>query len=143
MLEESFPGLKSTKYRIASPVNFNNNCLGWALGDTNRWWEKGRGCYWPDEDIPDDAVEGWITVFEFSGYRKTDTSELEPGFEKVAICAKAGEPTHAARQMSSGRWTSKLGWGHDIEHDTLKSLEGLAYGTVAEILKRERKDRET
>ena len=52
-----------------------------------------------------------------------------------------GAPTHVARQLPSGAWTSKLGDWEDIEHQTLASLEerpgaAPAYGKVARILKR-------
>jgi hypothetical protein len=63
-------------------------------------------------------------------------SGLEVGFEKIALYALPdGEPTHAARQLLSGKWTSKLGRWQDIEHE----LEGLVcdrYGTVKQVLKR-------
>ncbi|MCI0637958.1 MAG: hypothetical protein L0Y72_23715 [Gemmataceae bacterium] len=39
-------------------------------------------------------------------------------------------PTHAARQLPTGRWSSKLGPSEDIEHD-LHALEGEIYGTIA------------
>jgi hypothetical protein len=58
--------------------------------------------------------------------------------EKIAIFADAtGSPTHAARQLTSGRWTSKLGEAEDIEHE-LRAIEGDIYGTVVAILKRPR-----
>jgi hypothetical protein len=61
---------------------------------------------------------------------------LEPGSEKIAVFANAkGVPTHAARQLASGFWTSKLGVSEDIEH-RLRDLEGDIYGTVALIMKR-------
>jgi len=44
-------------------------------------------------------------------------------------------PTHAARQLENGRWTSKLGELEDIEHD-LHHLASGAYGAVVQILKR-------
>jgi hypothetical protein len=43
--------------------------------------------------------------------------------------------THAARQLLSGKWTSKLGRWQDVEHE----LEGLVcdrYGTVKQVMKR-------
>jgi hypothetical protein len=53
---------------------------------------------------------------------------------------KTGIPTHAARQYVDGEfkgeWPSKLGDGYDIRHTTLKGVEGPAYGTVAQIMKR-------
>ena len=47
-----------------------------------------------------------------------------------------GIPTHAARQLRSGRWTSKLGQAEDIEHE-LRALEGAIHGAVVLILKRQ------
>jgi hypothetical protein len=61
---------------------------------------------------------------------------LEVGFEKIALYATPdGEPTHAARQLLNGKWTSKLGRWQDIEHE-LDGLVGELYGTVRRILKR-------
>jgi hypothetical protein len=51
-----------------------------------------------------------------------------PGEEKICLYAKNGKPTHAARQLSNGRWTSKLGPDEDVEHD-LSDLEGRRYGS--------------
>jgi hypothetical protein len=73
---------------------------------------------------------------------ENQNSELEVGTEKVAIYVDAdGIPTHAARQLADGTWTSKLGEWEDIRHKTLKAMEdgdglGLGYGRVAVILRR-------
>jgi hypothetical protein len=48
------------------------------------------------------------------------------------------EVTHAARQLPSGAWTSKLGDWEDIEHNALSGLESSFYGRVSIILKRQR-----
>jgi hypothetical protein len=54
----------------------------------------------------------------------------------IALFADKNDfPLHAARQLPSGRWTSKLGELEDIEHG-LRDLEGDAYGTVVLIMKR-------
>ena len=45
------------------------------------------------------------------------------GVRKVVLYADGNEWTHAARQLPSGRWTSKLGDYEDIEHDTLDGFE--------------------
>jgi hypothetical protein len=44
---------------------------------------------------------------------------------------------HAARQLPTGHWTSKLGESEDIEH-RLHDLEGLIYGQVVLVLARTR-----
>jgi hypothetical protein len=61
-------------------------------------------------------------------------------FQKLAIYTKPdgqadGEPTHVVKQLSSSRWTSKMGSLEDIEHE-LNALRGFYYGAVAQILKR-------
>jgi hypothetical protein len=64
-----------------------------------------------------------------------EDGRLESGFEKIALFALEGLPKHAARQLQSGRWTSKLGRLEDIEH-TLDDLTGALYGSVALVMKR-------
>jgi hypothetical protein len=44
--------------------------------------------------------------------------------------------THAARQLSGGKWTSKLGKAEDIEHDTPDVVSGGLYGEVVAIMRR-------
>jgi hypothetical protein len=81
-------------------------------------------------------------MFRGLGFELSDNDKLERGYEKIAIYADAGGvPTHAARQLDSGKWTSKLGRLEDIEHDTLSSLQGPsppAYGEVRQVLRRRR-----
>ena len=48
----------------------------------------------------------------------------------IALYAKDGLCTHAARRLPNGLWTSKLGYYHDIQHSTPQSLEGYIYGKV-------------
>ncbi len=61
---------------------------------------------------------------------------MEAGFEKIAIYTTSdGESTHAARQLSNRKWTSKLRLWEDIERE-LKGLTGEMYGSVQQILKR-------
>ncbi|MBV5303292.1 MAG: hypothetical protein JZU70_03700 [Chlorobium sp.] len=43
--------------------------------------------------------------------------------------------THAARQLTTGLWTSKLGHSLIIEHD-LRGVCGQIYGTVGAVMKR-------
>jgi len=84
-----------------------------------------------------------MQAYATEGYIACDGVELETGFEKIAIYVSAsGEPTHAARQLDNGHWTSKLGDWEDIQHESLAALEddaqarGLGYGRVAQIMKR-------
>lgn len=78
------------------------------------------------------------------GYEVCDLNDvgLDVDFEKVAIYAIESEVRHMARQLSDGKWTSKLGSqinDPDICHDNLEMLEGGRYGRVACIMRRRRK----
>jgi hypothetical protein len=140
-LQGLFPKLADSGYAIASPMTPAYNCIAFAVGDETQWWEHGaRLCYWPPSIQRGDNLDSWIHVFELHGYSRTDDESLEQEFEKVAIYVDLDMlPTHVAKQLPDGRWKSKLGKGHDIEHDTLDVLEGDQmdeYGIVAQCLKR-------
>jgi len=143
-LERWFPRLATTGYRITSPRTFQYNCVAWAVADTARWWEPGRGLqhyYWPPELPRDHTLATYIQIFTASGYVPCANADLVPGLEKLAIFVDSdGDPAHVARQLPSGAWTSKLGEWEDIEHPALTALEGEIYGTVTQILQRPRPD---
>lgn len=136
-----FPNLIVSEYQKKSDETPDYNCIAWAAGDSSRWWWPSPFSYWPTEAPQEVTLEGYRAVFELMGYEECGTEELEPGFEKVGIYVDAdGSPTHAAKQLENGSWTSKLGSWEDIEHQTLHALEGtgLGYGTIALILRRPR-----
>ena len=72
------------------------------------------------------------------GYQPCDDGGLDPEYEKIAVYARGNETKHAAKQLESGQWTSKLGMGEDITHPDLTSLEGPEYGNVVMFLRRRR-----
>jgi hypothetical protein len=77
-----------------------------------------------------------VAAFASLGYTICERDRLEPEYERIALFVDAdGQPTHAAWQLPSGRWSSKLGKGEDIEHG-LHDLEGTLYGSVVRIMKR-------
>jgi hypothetical protein len=81
------------------------------------------------------TLAAFIQALATVGYAPCPDGSLEPGWEKVALYATDEGPTHAARQLPSGCWTSKLGPDDDIEH----ALEGLCsplYGSVVQFLRR-------
>lgn len=115
-----------------------------------KWWwavdvkTAGNDVFWFD-DIPSQAaLASFILAFQKLGYETCDDAELEKGFEKVAVYVSIkdeihspkGTPTHMARQLASGIWTSKLGADVDISHNSLQDVEGKIYGEVRQILKR-------
>ncbi len=79
--------------------------------------------------------DAFAAAFASLGYAACVGVGPEAGSEKIALFANAeGRPTHAARQLPGGRWTSKLGIAQDIEHG-LQDLEGAIYGAVVLVMK--------
>ena len=71
------------------------------------------------------------------GYEVCENGVLEQGFEKVAIYVDTRSvPTHMARQLDNGNWTSKLGQSFDIRHDAPDNLDGDNYGATAVYMKK-------
>jgi hypothetical protein len=93
--------------------------------------------YWPEGVTPEETLEAFVAAFATLGFVPSEHGHFELGVEKVALYARDGKPTHAARQQADGTWTSKLGEWLDVTH-TLHGLEGPIYGTVAAFLKRPR-----
>jgi hypothetical protein len=137
-LHGPFPNLNSLNCRLTSPVDEGYNCVAWAAGDIDRWWwpDSQEQYYWPATIPRTENVDAFVQAYNLQGYLHVTDSSLEPGKEKIAIFAnKLGKPTHAARQLPNGRWTSKLGPQIDIEHE-LSAVEGPEYGNVAIVLAR-------
>jgi hypothetical protein len=138
-LQTLFPRLQTTPFRVTSPAEHKYNCIAWAANDTSDWWwPEGQApdAVWPGSAAREVTLSAFTAAFLTIGYVVGGDESLEPGFEKVALFTDAaGMPTHAARQLPSGAWTSKLGNAEDIEHE-LRALEGEIYGAVALILKR-------
>jgi hypothetical protein len=138
-IDGAFPILLSTGYHITSPSTTDYNCVAWAAEDNAAWWwpdAYGFG-YWPPQAIREETIDAFIDAYRLLGYQPCAGSEAEPGYDKVAIYVDGGGvPTHVARLLQSGYWTSKLGELQDIEHNTLEGLEGHLYGSVGQVLRR-------
>jgi hypothetical protein len=137
-LESLFPGPRGSVYEVSSPPDDVYNCIAWAANDKLRWWwpDQFKKRYWPAGVLRDETLAAFQEAFASLGYAVCAGEELETGFEKVALFADPdGFPTHAARQLNNGRWTSKLGEIEDIEH-ALRDLEGAEYGAVVLVMKR-------
>jgi hypothetical protein len=139
-IEATFPKLQTAAYSITSAATRDYNCIAWAAGDTRRWWwpeddPENDAIYWPPGAALEETLDAFVAAFALLGYLSCDNETPEFGVEKVAIFADPDSiPTHAARQLPSDRWTSKLGFLEDIEHE-LHDVAGEAYGTVAVVLK--------
>jgi hypothetical protein len=143
-----FPNLRPEDYVVTSAEDPDYNCIAHAAGRSDApWWpvEEGtEGVFWPEGVAREETLDCFISAFRIVGYEPCASLGPEDGFEKVVLYADGnGVPSHAARQLPSGAWSSKLGDWEDIEHKTLACLEGReggapAYGKVARALKRRR-----
>jgi hypothetical protein len=136
-LEIWFPNLSVTGYVQTSPFDPRYNCIAWAAGCSDRWWEPDplEIYYWPPGAPRSYTVDSYVAAFGTLGYAPTDDNRYVSGIEKVAIYAVNRRPTHAARQLSTDTWTSKCGRSEDISH-TLAGLVSDLYGAPVMILSR-------
>ena len=136
-LENTFPNLQRENYKITSPQSTDYNCIAWAVHDIDTWWwpDSNNIGYWPQNAPRQVSLEAFIKAFETLSYKVCNSGEYEDGFEKIAIYTKDGKPTHAARQINSFYWTSKLGINVDIHHE-IDGVSNSHYGSIAIFMKR-------
>lgn len=137
--EQKYPNLLADGYDVKSCEAWYYNCIGFAVGDQQRnWWPDEAGDYYWPIDRYDETLECFAEAFKTRQYELCGDSSLEAGFEKVAFYVWAGRPSHAAKQLHTGKWVSKLGEHQDIEHNSLAGLEGdyPAYGKAVMFMKR-------
>lgn len=139
-----FPNLDPTNHDVTSPATRTYNCFAWAANITAQRWEPDFFCqyYWPP-NVPREYTAGAIIkAYETLGFRLCFSGALEDGIEKIVIFAEIRNgiqrPTHAALQLQSGHWTSKLGDFEDISHTTEGCVAGGLYGNVFCYLQRPR-----
>ncbi|KAF5061524.1 hypothetical protein DSECCO2_314540 [anaerobic digester metagenome] len=140
-ITQKFPKLlEDEKFEITSNATPDYNCIAWACLYNERWIQP------PFDGRPDlDCVTWWppnvqaglapvylIKLFEHFGYEVCDSYNHEDGYRKVALYYDDQKNvwTHAARELSNGFWTSKLGPYNDIQHCTPLELESDEYGIV-------------
>lgn len=142
VLERLFPRLRGVPYEITSPAQPDYNCIAWAAEDDSRWWEPDAfGLYYWPESVPRlYTLEAYAGAFRLFGFEDCENPAVEEGWAKVAIFAtQDGLPTHAARQLPDGTWTSKLGRLEDIKHPDLDHVSGADYGNPVLILRRRKR----
>jgi len=137
---KDFPRLRGTQYTEMSPVDARYNCFAWAVGAINCRWDPCYPWFWPRGCPREVTISAFVQAFGTLGYEPCDYGRLETGYDKIVLYMNKGEPTHAARQLRNGRWTSKLGKDVDIEHK-VKDLEGPRYGKIAMYFRRPRQKR--
>ncbi|MFM7150244.1 MAG: hypothetical protein ACKO23_10420 [Gemmataceae bacterium] len=124
----SFPRL-GENFEVLAPADTGYNCIAWTLGVTDRWLWPAQ----PGQSITFDDFDRFYAKFGYKRTKEMDFS-LEEGHDKIVLYGKVNDtnflvPTHAARQMADGSWTSKLGKLPRIRHLHPEDLDGDSYGT--------------
>ena len=139
------PNLTANNCDVKSPATKRYNCLAWAAGeDFRNWWPDPMGIgYWPPGIVRAVTTQAFLLAYGTLGFTLCFDGTLEAGVEKLAIYGKgqtgAEEPTHAAVQLETGHWTSKIGRFEDITHTTPNAVGGPVYGAVICYLARPRR----
>jgi hypothetical protein len=138
--ESELPKIKGNWERTSNPT-IDYNCLAHAVGISDKWFHPQKdalGYWWPEGIDRKWDLRTIRTLLASYGYSlKCRNREYEKGFSKIAIYTdRRGLPLHFARQLESGKWTSKLGEKLDLCHNTLECLEDGPYGRVREIVKK-------
>ncbi|PJE03034.1 MAG: hypothetical protein CK427_06170 [Leptospira sp.] len=133
----NFPNSINDPFLITSPTSPLYNCIAWAYGDNERWfWPQEQDAFWPENVTNSVKLDSFIELFVSIGYVQCDDSTLEEGYLKIAIYTNSNNlPTHAARQLENGEWTSKMGPWHDVSH-SLNSMENGEYGNATVFMKK-------
>ena len=140
-LNNAFPNILNEHFVITSDLTTSYNCIAWAFGDNTKWyWPAECFSYWPPniKNVVDD--ESFIQLYGLIGYAVCENNSLEWGKEKIAIYTLNGVPTHAARQLENGYWTSKLGEWHDVEHSAIALNNSPDYGDATIFMSRNTKN---
>ncbi|MEZ6121635.1 MAG: hypothetical protein R3C49_00510 [Planctomycetaceae bacterium] len=109
------------------------NCIAWTLGVVTKWVNPETG---PTTNI----LTKMDSLYASRGYTRliTPNYSLQSGFQKIAVYANRDARgqisiTHGALQEADGTWTSKLGIGSLIRHQTPQALNGPAYGVPVAV----------
>jgi len=133
-----FPKLKPENLCVTSEPTDYYNCIAWAACDPQKWWWPAKLYFWPIAKR-EMNVATFVEAYQSCGFEVCNDGSPEAGFEKIAIYADDKKtPTHAARQLSDGTWTSKLGASHDVIHRTLDDISGGEYGKPVRFMRREK-----
>jgi hypothetical protein len=122
-----FPRL-GEEFEVLAPASVTYNCIGWSVGNNSTW-------VWPTDSTRKAQLVDFDTLYRSYGfYRARGISfKRRPGYEKILLYAIRREdgsikPTHAARQMPDGSWSSKLGSLPLIRHLHPNDVSGPTYG---------------
>jgi hypothetical protein len=124
---KAFPHL-GHEYEVLRPATKVYNCIAWTIGVSTRW-------VWPAKPGRPATVRDFDELYGQHGFRRVKGLNFDraAGLDKIVLYVKrkpdgAVEPTHGARQLADGSWSSKLGQLPLIRHLDPDDLDGASYG---------------
>jgi hypothetical protein len=139
-----FPVLTKRNHSVESDWNPAYNCIAFAADVTHiKWWPAfSKDAFWPPGAPYSETLESFIKAFNTIGYVECNDGDYVEGIERIALYThdgtRGGRPKHAAKQIDSMLWASKLGNSYDIKHHRVAVSGGL-YGRIAAYMSREKK----
>lgn len=136
-----FPHSKANPFLITSEKSLRYNCIAYVYGDYSRpYWPDPNPLkfFWPPHLPRIKHLSSFIDLYSSIGYQVCPNGDLELPIEKIAIFGNSvNDPTHAAKQLTTGAWSSKLGGNHDVSH-SIQNISGGIYGHVLTYMCRPR-----
>jgi hypothetical protein len=134
----NLPNLTRGNHAITSGMTPEYNCVSHAIYEQSIALWPDNDHRWPMSVERVETIGAFVKLFSQMGFEEIPLVDARvfAGYEKIAIFAINDMPTHVARQLRSGRWTSKLGTLADIDHADLRCLESGEYGTVVRLMRR-------
>jgi hypothetical protein len=124
-----FPRLRWNRYWLTSLPTGRYNCIGWAAGDSDHWWDSSPDGYWPEGALKGRKIADLVAAFQAVGFVLSLNGDFQRGRQKVALYEdNRGNWTHAAKRLDQNWWSSKLGKNYDISHKDPGDLSGSVYG---------------
>src|SRR5258708_2646330 len=102
LFRTKFPRLTLTNSRWQSPVDPDYNCIAWAAGVNDIWWEPDPFYqhFWPPGAEREYTILAYLKAFGLQGYTPCADGIPELSTHKIALYASGNMPMHAARQLS-------------------------------------------
>jgi hypothetical protein len=112
-------------YKLTSEADDRYNCVAWVRRDKGHWIDPE--VFWPTDLAPEppeweDDLPYYLALFEAWDFEMVESSDREDGYLKIAVFASGGDFDHVAKQLPSGRWSSKGGASFDFRHGTPASV---------------------
>ena len=133
--------INGINFKIVEQDDINFNCIAHSLGIRNMsiWPAKLELWVW-DKSLPYiNTINNFVNLYRKFNYEICEDSSWEPDYDKIAlyisILSCRNTVSHAAKQIDSYWWSSKMGGDELFEHD-LEAIENKNVGTKYVFLKR-------